>query len=195
MNTIPATYDTHFPAQMLRDMVLLVAPEAVAEAHGYDYDRIKDLPNFKTQLAKVEAELLADGTITRAIAEIGLNKAIETIAYRIASDRISNDDLNKFANTLHKVSTRDGAKGSSGEGGAQFTLEINIGGETMTITANKAKKQVEDDADVIDGDLVNENTSKAGEIPILDEIDDDNEPIPQDILDSIGNSGFSLEIE
>ena len=182
---MPAVYDTHFPIEMLRDMMLLAAPELVAESYGFDYERIKDLPSFKAQLAHVEAELLVDGTTTRAIAEVGLNKAVEKIAERIVSDRISNDDLNKFANTLHKITNRDGVKAGSGGSGAQFSLEINLGGEMMTITATKPKKPMEDDLDAIEGELVTGKSSTAGEIPLLDEIED--EPIPQDILGRLVN--------
>lgn len=179
--------------------MLLAAPELIAESYGFDYERIKDLPNFKAQLAKVEAELLVEGTTTRAIAEVGLNKAVEKIAERIISERISNDDLNKFANTLHKITNRDGGKISGADAAAQFTLEINMGGETMTISATKTVKLSHDNTDdeygtdgtVIDGELSHDT---AGEVPLLD-LDEENEAIPQDILDSIGDTGFSIEIE
>jgi hypothetical protein len=210
--TLPALYDTHFDPDMLRDIALLNAPHQIAEQYGYDYERIKDLPNFKAQLARVEAELFNDGTITRTIAEIGLNKAVEEMALRVAAGTISNEDLNKFTNTLHKVTNRDADKNTASNK-PQFSIEINLGSDTLTLTGTKKLKDVTDSNDVIDVEDIEDvldkaeelrdlldakkpHTSAAGEIPILDDLDDDMEDIPSDLLDNIrSTSDFGLDID
>lgn len=193
---IPATYDTQFPLEMLRDIALLDAPYAVAESYGFDFERIKDLPNFKAQLGRVEAELHADGTLTRAMAEIGLSKAVETINLRIAGGAISNEDLNKFTNTLHKVSNRDADKGSSNTK-PQFTIEINLGGDSITLTSKPTRiheeKEVQEALEVLDAEV--ESTGSAGSVPVLDVFEEDSE-IPQDLLNDIfSNNDFGVEID
>jgi len=210
MSTLPALYDTQFDLDMLRDIALLEAPETVAEQYGYDYDRIKDLPNFKAQLARVESELFNDGTLTRAMAEMGLNKAVEIMNIRIAGGAISNDDLNKFTNTLHKVTNRDG-KNETLSNRPQFSIEINLGGTNITLSSSTQQKikDVENELDDEDPDAIEDLegfdseeryngvtslTSKGGEVPILDEFEEDD--VPEDLLESIRlNSDFGLEVD
>ena len=202
---LPATYATQFNLDMLRDIALLNVPHQVAEQYGYDYEHIKNLPNFKAQLAKVEAELFHDGTLTRAIAEIGLNKAVEEMALRVAGGAIGNDDLNKFTNTLHKVTNRDAEK-TAGSGKPQFTIEINLGSDVLTLTGTKSSnggtadmKEVKTiDMDEIEAEIEKDiaSTGKAGEVPLLDDLDDDMEDIPNGLLDNIRSTNdFGLDID
>lgn len=207
--SLPATYETHFDPEMLRDIALLNAPHQIAEQYGYDYEHIKELPNFKAQLARVEAELFHDGTITRTIAEIGLNKAVEEMALRVAAGTISNDDLNKFTNTLHKVTNRDADKNTTSNK-PQFSIEINLGSDTLTLTGTKKLKDVMDSEDLIDveevldkaeelRDLIDAkkpHTSAAGEVPILDDLEEDLGDVPNDLLENIRiTNDFGLDID
>lgn len=173
---------------MLESIALLGAPQQVAEEYGFDYDKIKDLPNFKAQLTRIEAELHSDGTMTKAMAEIGLNKAVETISIRIASDNISNEDLNKFANTLHKISDRDNKK-ETGSGKPQFTIEINLGSNTLTLSSKARPKTAQD---IIDGEV--EKIIEHDPLPEVPELEVDDD-IPGDIFDTVRSSSFGIDIE
>ena len=175
---------------MLRDIALLSTPHLVAEDYGYDYEELQKLPHFKSQLAKVDAELFNEGHITRAMAEVGLSKAVGLMTKRVTegAGKISNDDLNKFTNTLHKVTNRDKEKDpTSAKSG--FSIEINLGGNTKPITINAKpiptkKLDDEDEDEMADLDGVDSlslpkslfsgrlgKASNAGEIAVLDEIE------------------------
>lgn len=165
---------TEFDINMLKAIHLGADPVATAAEYGLIYEKIKELPHFKTRMEQVEQALIVDGTFTSVIAGAGLHAAVEKLAFRVADDRIPTGDLVKAIEVFKKV--KDGSKSSEPQSGAAgVSLVINIPAmgaspaKTIEVTTepNKELKQYNTiEAEVVAIEEHSHKTDKTSEFEI-----------------------------
>ena len=184
-----------FPSEMLVRIALGGDPTQVCDEYGINYQEVQLQPHFIRQLENVEQDLMQEGAITRVIAGIGLHKAVENINQKLLTPALlPNGDLVKFTEVLLKVKNDNKPKDVS-PAKSGFSIEFNFpdslpAGTTVRVsgTTHKNPPQEIEVTDVEDD---------VSEVPVLDEIPDYDESIPDEILNIFNNtkSDFGVDFD
>lgn len=134
-----------FPIPMLEALNLAqIDQDKIAEGYGYDWESIKDLPQYKAQSQQVADALISEGRITPFIAANALFVAVEKIAERVIDPKTTTGDLLKAADTLMKVKNDGKPEKSTSANVSGFNIQIILPGHSANNVTISSKNDITD---------------------------------------------------